>query len=118
VAYREDAELAHRAALLGVPSFLVPAARGVHVRRLRGTGRGIDPQIDLLGVRNRFLIAAKYGRRRPGGTVGPWLRDAVVIGGVLLRERRSLPGLRDAWHLRRAMRDKGARIRAAAQARR
>ena len=39
-AYREDAELGLRAGLLGIDSVVVPAARGRHVRRLRGTARG------------------------------------------------------------------------------
>jgi GT2 family glycosyltransferase len=118
IAYREDAELAYRSALLGVHSYLVPSARGLHVRRLRGTARGVDSELDRLGVRNRFLIAAKYGRRRPGGPVGPWLRDLVVLGGVVARERSSWSGVVDAWRLRKSMRRKGAAIRAAAAARR
>jgi GT2 family glycosyltransferase len=114
IAYREDAELAFRASLLGVRSFVVHAARGRHVRRLRGTTRGLDAQIDMLGVRNRFLIAFKYGRGRPGRMPLPYVRDAVVVLAVLLRERSSIPGLRDAWRLRHTMWAKGARIRAAA----
>ncbi len=117
VAYREDAELAFRAELLGVRSVVAPAARGRHARSLRGTARGADPWVDRLGVRNRFLIAFKYGRRRPGLLLGPWLRDLVVIAGVLLRERTSLPGLREAWALRVRMRAKGRRVLAAAGAR-
>jgi GT2 family glycosyltransferase len=111
VAYREDAELGHRAGLLGVTSYLVPAARGVHARRLRGTSRGSDRRIDSLGVRNRFLIAFKYGARRPGGFVGATGRDLIVVGGVLARERSSLPGLREAWRLRHVMRAKGRQVR-------
>jgi GT2 family glycosyltransferase len=115
VAYREDAELGHRARLLGVPSFVVPAAGATHVRRRRGTTRGGDAFVDLLGVRNRFLIAFKYGARRPGGPVGPLLRDLVVVAAVLLVERSSLAGLREAWRLRHAMRAKGRRVRQAAE---
>jgi GT2 family glycosyltransferase len=111
IAYREDAELAFRAGLLGVASYLVPAARGVHARRLRGTTRS-NAAIDALGVRNRFLIAFKYGVHRPGGLAGGLARDVVVVAAVLTRERSSLPGLREAWGLRRAMRAKGARVRA------
>ena len=114
-AYREDAELAYRAALLDVPSVLVHAARGGHVRGLRGVRRG-DPVLDRLGVQNRFLTAAKYGRARPGGPVQPFLRDLVVIAAVLLVERSSLPGLREAWRLRRVQRDKGRRVAASAVA--
>jgi GT2 family glycosyltransferase len=111
IAYREDAELAYRAELLGVTSYLVPAARGVHARRLRGTSRGADPAIDSLGVRNRFLIAFKYGVRRPGGFLGSTGRDLIVVGAVLARERSSLPGLREAWRLRHVMRAKGRQVR-------
>jgi GT2 family glycosyltransferase len=111
VAYREDAELAYRASLLNVASYVVPAARGRHVRRLRGTTRGEDPAIDALGVRNRFLIAFKYGVRRPGRLPVALARDVVVIVGVAVRERSSLAGLRDAWHLRRRMRAKGRQVR-------
>lgn len=117
IAYREDAELAHRAHLLGISSYLVPAARGRHIRRLRGTARGVDPQIDALGVRNRFLIAFKYGARRPGSSVAALARDVVVVAGVLVRERSSLPALREAWRLRGRMRDKGRQVRAFAATR-
>ena len=110
VAYREDAELGFRAALLGVPSRLLPQARGRHARRLRGTSRDVPPDINALSVRNRYLIAAKYGTSRPGGAVAPWLRDLVVLGGVALVERSSWRGVRDAWALRHAMRRKGRRV--------
>ena len=110
IAYREDAELAIRAGVLGVESWLVPAARGLHVRSQRGTTRGRDRFIDLLGVRNRFLILAKWGRRRPGFLPFALFRDVVVVLGVVVRERRSLPGLRQAWQLRGRMREKRVRV--------
>jgi GT2 family glycosyltransferase len=115
IAYREDAELAFRAQLLGVESWLVPAAVGLHVRQLRGTSRSMSPAVNRLGVRNRFLIAAKYGRRRPGTGLAPWARDAVVVLGVILRERSSWSGITDAWRLRRRMRAKGLRVLAASR---
>jgi GT2 family glycosyltransferase len=115
IAYREDAELALRAAALGVESWLVPAARGLHVRTSRGTSRGVSQTIDRLGVRNRFLIAFKHGRHRPGGHFGAIVRDVIVVLGVLVRERSSLSGLREAWSLRRPMRAKGQRMREAAR---
>ena len=114
LAYREDAELGLRAARLGWPTYVVPEARALHVRSLRGTGRaGVSEHVLRLGVRNRFLIAFKHGSARPGARFGAPLRDAVVVAGVLLAERSSLCGLVDAWRLRHTMRDKGRRIRSA-----
>jgi len=116
-AYREDAELALRADALHIDRWLVPDAHALHVRRLRGTERGGSAYIDYLGVRNRFLIAFKHGRRRPGSPVLALARDLVVAGGVLMRERSSLPALRDAWRLRSSMRAKGRSFRAQARGR-
>jgi GT2 family glycosyltransferase len=115
IAYREDAELAFRAGLVGVQSWLVPAAVGLHVRQLRGTSRSTSPAVNRLGVRNRFLLAAKYGRRRPGTGVFPWVRDLVVLLGVIARERSSWSGVMDAWRLRHHMRVKGLRVLAASR---
>ena len=115
LAYREDAELGYRAALLGVKSWVEPAARGSHARGSRGTTRAVSDAVNRLGVQNRFLTAFKYGRRRPGGSVGPWLRDIVVVAGVLVRERESIPGLTRAFALRREARAKGHRVLRAAR---
>lgn len=115
VAYREDAELGFRAALLGIPSVLVPSATGLHGRSLRGTARGRSALIDRLGVRNRFLIAFKYGRNRPGRLGAALVRDVAVVLGVLLRERTSIGGLREAWRLRGHMRAKGDAVLAVAR---
>lgn len=113
-AYREDAELGLRAAMLGVTSWVVPAARACHARTLRGNARGVSPHIDRLGVRNRFLIAFKYGTRRPGGWFGAPLRDFAVLAAVMLRERSSWPGVCEAWRLRGRMRQKRALLTSAA----
>lgn len=112
-AYREDAELGFRASLLGIESWVLPAARVWHVRRLRGQQRRLDVDIDRLGVRNRFLFAFKYGVDRPGGWFGAPLRDFVVLVGVIVRERTSWSGVIEAWRLRRRMRRKRASIRQA-----
>jgi GT2 family glycosyltransferase len=114
LAYREDADLGLRAAALGIEQLVVPQARALHVRTQRGTQRGSSDFVDYLGVRNRFLLAFKHGRRRPGGLSLAPVRDLVVIAGVLVKERSSLPGLRDAWRLRKRMRAKGRRLRSAA----
>lgn len=110
IAYREDAELGLRAEACQVEMWLVPAARALHVRQQRGTGRG-DRHIDRLSVRNRFLIATKHGwTKRPGG-LGAVARDVLVITGVLVREHSSWAGVADAWRLRHEMRTKGRRLR-------
>jgi GT2 family glycosyltransferase len=113
IAYREDAELAFRAELLGIECWLVPAAVAQHVRSLRGTSRKTTPWVNALGVRNRFLIASKYGIRRPGIWPLPWFRDLVVVSAVIVQERESLPALLEAWKLRRRMRAKGRKVLAA-----
>jgi GT2 family glycosyltransferase len=110
IAYREDAELGYRAQLLGIPCWLEPSARGRHARALRGTSRAGSAWVNQLGVQNRFLIAFKYGRRRPGSAVAPWLRDLVVVGAVLLHERSSLRGLACAVRLWPTARSKGRRV--------
>jgi GT2 family glycosyltransferase len=114
IAYREDAELGLRAAMLGVALWVVPQARGLHVRTQRGTRRGGSAFVDRLGVRNRFLIAFKYGTRRPGGWCGAPLRDVTVLIAVMLRERSSWVGVREAFGLRSRMHRKRATVRAAA----
>ena len=112
IAYREDAELGLRARRLGVECWLLPTVRVLHVRRARGTKRGENPHIDKLSARNRFLLAFKYGLRRPGLPPLVLIRDVLVLLGVLLRERSSLAGLQEAWQLRHDMRVKGRRVRA------
>jgi GT2 family glycosyltransferase len=115
LAYREDAELGLRADRLGVSSWIVPQALALHVRGVRGTARrGVSAHVNRLGVRNRFLIAFKYGTQRPGGWLGAPLRDAVVLAGVVVHERSSWPGVVDAWRLRGLMRAKGRRVRRSA----
>jgi peptidoglycan/LPS O-acetylase OafA/YrhL/GT2 family glycosyltransferase len=109
-AYREDAELGFRAGLLGVPSWVEPAARGLHARGTRGTSRAGSAAVNRLGVQNRFLTAFKYGRSRPGGSVLPWLRDLLVVAAVVVHERSSLPGLWRALSVRHEVRAKGRQV--------
>ena len=116
-AYREDAELAIRARRCGVEMYCVPAATGLHCRRLSGTTRAVPGRLNQLGVQNRFLMAFRYGwSGRPGATVPTLLRDVVVVVAVLTRERSSLPGLRRAWSIRRSERFKGRAVRPAPSA--
>ena len=102
LAYREDAELGIRASSLGVPSMLVEMDGFSHQRAVAGSQRG-HGLADLLGVRNRFLLRWKLGRLRPGVRGLPTVRDVVVAAATLSIERGSLPGLTEAFRIRRAM---------------
>ncbi len=91
--YREDADVAWRAQLLGWRCLYTPHARGYHVRNvLPGNRRALPPEINMHSVKNRFLMRAKnmsgdlYLRN--------WLsitwRDTLVLGACLLNEWSSL----------------------------
>jgi GT2 family glycosyltransferase len=110
-AYREDADLAWRARLLGWKAYYTPRARAAHRRRVRPENRRALPAaINRHSVRNRFLLRIKnqtasnlWRTFLPGLT-----RDLGVVAYVLLRERSSLPGLLElgrslapAWRKRR-----------------
>lgn len=92
-AYREDADVAWRAQLLGWRCLYTPYARGYHVRAvLPGNRRALPRAINMHSVKNRFLMRIKnmtgdlYGRC--------WLaitaRDLVVLGCCILYEHYSL----------------------------
>src|SRR5215470_3114890 len=91
--YREDADVAWRAQLMGWRCIYTPHARGYHVRNvLPGNRRALPPVINMHSVKNRFLMRMKnmtgdlYRRN--------WLsitaRDMVVMGACLLHEHTSL----------------------------
>jgi GT2 family glycosyltransferase len=93
-AYREDADVAWRAQLMGWRCVYAPYARGYHVRKaLPGNRRALPAFINMHSVKNRFLLRMKnmtwdlYRRNWFSITV----RDLVVIGCCLLWERSSLP---------------------------
>jgi GT2 family glycosyltransferase len=115
LAYREDAELGVRAGLVGVPSNLLHISGFSHVRSVRGYQRG-SAGADLLGVKNRFLIRWKLGQFRPGSVVGGTVRDLAVVLAVFAQERSSLPGLRQAFAIRRYERYWGRHLKKAASA--
>src|ERR1700758_2176699 len=91
--YREDADVAWRAQLMGWRCIYTPMARGYHVRNvLPGTRRALPAVINMHSVKNRFLMRIKnitgdlYWRN--------WLsitgRDLLVIGACVLHEHSSL----------------------------
>jgi len=102
-AYREDADVAWRAQLLGWRCLYAPSARGFHVRQARPGKRSRNPDlINMHSVKNRFLMRVK-------NLTWPvwrhcWLsaltRDATVFGACLLIEHGSLPAF---WRLLKAI---------------
>ncbi len=110
-AYREDADVAWRAQLLGWKCLYTPYAIAYHVRSvLPSNRRSTAPLLNMHSVKNRFLLRSK------NITVRLWLRhyfaivfrDFVVAGACLLRERSSLRAfllllrlLPRAWRKRR-----------------
>lgn len=103
-AYREDADVAWRAQLLGWRCIYAPGAVAWHVRTAKpGSRRSISPEINMHSVKNRFLMRIKNAT--PGIYRRYWLpttaRDLLVVAGCLLSEPRSLAAF---WHLATAFR--------------
>lgn len=91
--YREDADVAWRAQLLGWRCLYTPYARGHHVRAvLPGNRRALPREINMHSVKNRFLMRIKNMTgdlyRRHWLSIGS--RDVVVLGCCLLYEHYSL----------------------------
>ena len=94
--YREDADVAWRAQLLGWRCIYTPHAIGRHVRTVTPENRRTLPAaINIHSVKNRFLMRVKNltgGVARRCWAAMLW-RDALVIGGVLFWEPSSAKGL-------------------------
>ena len=80
--YREDADVAWRAQLMGWRCIYTPHARGYHVRNvLPGNRRALPPEINMHSVKNRFLMRIK--NMTPDLYRRNWLsitaRDLVVV---------------------------------------
>jgi GT2 family glycosyltransferase len=110
--YREDADLAWRAQLMGWKCLYVPAARGYHVRTvLPGNRRALPAEINMHSVKNRFLMRIKnispdlYWRNWFSITA----RDVMVVMCCLLWEHTSLKAF---WFLARHWRRVMAKRRA------
>jgi GT2 family glycosyltransferase len=91
--YREDADVAWRAQLLGWRCLYSPKACGYHVRSVLPGKRGaLPPEINMHSVKNRFLMRIK--NMTPHLYRRNWLaitgRDLVVIAACLLHEHSSL----------------------------
>lgn len=95
-AYREDADLAWRAKLMGWKCLYAPAAEAWHVRRVTPERREQLPlEINWHSIKNRFLMRGKNASgwlcRRLFWPVA-W-RDMMILGYALLRDRRLLSAL-------------------------
>jgi GT2 family glycosyltransferase len=91
--YREDADVAWRAQLMGWRCIYTPQACGYHVRNvLPGKRRALPAEINMHSVKNRFLMRIK--NMTPDLYRRNWLsitgRDLVVVGACLLHEHSSL----------------------------
>ena len=102
-AYREDADLAWRAQLMGWNCLYTPRAVAWHVRRVTPERRGQLPtEINWHSIKNRFLMRAKniswtlYLRFFLPIT----FRDAQVIGYCLLVDRKLASALTAVWKAR------------------
>lgn len=94
-AYREDADVAWRAQLLGWTCVYCPVAVAYHVRTVLPTNRQSMPAlVNMHSVKNRWLLRIKNMTGRVYGRfwVRITLRDAIVVGACLTREFSSLPG--------------------------
>ena len=99
--YREDADVAWRAQLLGWKCIYTPHARGYHVRKvLPGNRRALPPGINMHSVKNRFLMRLKNmtGDLYKRNWLSITTRDIVVLGACLVRERSSLKAF---WYVTR-----------------
>jgi GT2 family glycosyltransferase len=109
-AYREDADLAWRLQRRGWRCLYWPAVRAWHARGLKpeNSRRG-TPEINRHSVRNRFLLRWSNADWRWLVSCFPWwlVRDLMVGVGCLTVERSSMPGLSEAWALRRQQRARG-----------
>jgi GT2 family glycosyltransferase len=99
--YREDADVAWRALLMGWRCIYTPAATAHHVRTVTpGNRRSVPAAINMHSVKNRFLMRIK---NVTGGLYRRhWLpmtfRDLVVAGACLFWEPSSLAAF---WHVAR-----------------
>jgi GT2 family glycosyltransferase len=107
-AYREDADLSWRAGRMGWKCLYVPSASASHVRVVTPERRSkLPPKLNRLSVRNRFLLQLNNWDLSNGLMSllkGIILRNALVVAGVMLKERASLPGLVEAARLARRAR--------------
>jgi GT2 family glycosyltransferase len=92
--YREDADVAWRAQLMGWRCLYTPSAVGHHVRTVTPANRDAVPAyVNMHSVKNRFLMRIKNAT--PSLYRRYWMpmtmRDLVVMGGAMFWEPSSFP---------------------------
>jgi GT2 family glycosyltransferase len=95
-AYREDADLAWRCRLMGWTSIYVPSAVALHRRRVTPERRSqLSTLINFHSVKNRFLLRLNNMTRSlyVRDFLRISMRDAAVVGYVLVREWTSVGAL-------------------------
>ena len=115
--YREDADVAWRAQLLGWRALYTPPATAYHVRTVTPANRrSVPARINMHSVKNRFLMRIKNSTsslyRRCWFPMT--MRDLMVAGGSVFWEPASLPAF---WHVARCL-PRALRQRRAIMARR
>jgi GT2 family glycosyltransferase len=101
--YREDADVAWRAQLMGWRTLYTPAAEAFHVRTVTPANRRSVPAlINMHSVKNRFLMRIK--NITPGVYRRCWLRaslrDLLVVGASIVWEPASSAAF---WHIARCL---------------
>jgi GT2 family glycosyltransferase len=102
-AYREDADLAWRGQLFGWNAVCEPKALGYHVRRVTpDVRRSLSAEINMHGVKNRFLLRLKNQGAYLALRNAPFelFRDLLVLLASLTIERTSLPAFAWLWRNR------------------
>ena len=92
-AYREDADVAWRAQLLGWRCLYTPYAVGHHVRGVvPGSRKSVPAVLNMHSVKNRFLMRTKNLTSGLLRNFWPAMmsRDLQILGGCLLIEQKSL----------------------------
>jgi len=114
-AYREDADLAWRAQMMGWSCLYVPEAVAWHVRRVTPERfKQLPDEINRHSIKNRFLMRAK--------NISPGLylrllipitaRDLLILGYCALFNPGLLSGLSGFWSKRNSIREKRKWIQA------
>ncbi len=108
-AYREDADLAWRAQMMGWRCFYTPRAAGWHVRRVTPERRSRLPlAINWHSVKNRFLMRIKNASRpiiRQYFWPVLW-RDLCALGYAVVVNRRLLSAFGYVWDHRERLQSK------------